>query len=422
MKPIIKVENISKQYHIGATQVGKKNLREAFSDLTTSPLQQFRKLGRSNTETIWALKNFSFEAQPGEVIGFIGANGAGKSTLLKILSRITEPSAGRIELYGRVGSLLEVGTGFHPELSGRENVYLNGAILGMKRTEINRKFDEIVSFSEIEKFLDTPVKYYSSGMYMRLAFSVAAHLDPEILIVDEVLAVGDAAFQQKCLGKMGNEAKAGRTVLFVSHNITAVLQLCNRGIVIDQGQCQWDGDVSTAVSLYRSEMKTIYNEVKFDLEPDKPMQIISMSVTSSSGEVIHLLPHTKPFVLTVEYRVDQWSAGSYVCVDVFNQTDNRILWSSDVSTVDEMKLKRPAGTYVACVTIPGMILAPGRYYFTAAIVAPEGQKVFDARSRAVAVEISDGGSLLSNFGIKPHAATMIPLSWETKRSDGENRA
>jgi len=244
MKPIITVENLSKQYHIGASEGNKRNLREAFTQLARSPLKQFRKLGRTNTETIWALKNINFEVRPGEVIGIIGRNGAGKSTLLKILSRITEPTAGRIRLYGRVGSLLEVGTGFHPELSGRENIYFNGAILGMSRAETSRKFDEIVAFSEVEKFIDTPVKYFSSGMYMRLAFAVAAHLQPEILIVDEVLAVGDSAFQKKCLGKMGDVAKEGRTVLFVSHNMTAVKSLCETAIWLDQGEIMEMGDTA----------------------------------------------------------------------------------------------------------------------------------------------------------------------------------
>ena len=200
--------------------------------------------------TIWALKDVSFEVQQGEVVGIIGRNGAGKSTLLKILSRITDPTEGRVEIHGRVGSLLEVGTGFHPELTGRENIYLNGAILGMKQAEIERKFDEIVAFAEIEKFLDTPVKRYSSGMYVRLAFAVAAHLEPEILLVDEVLAVGDAEFQKKCLGKMGDVAKEGRTVLFVSHNMGAVTTLCKRGILLDTGKISCDEGVSETVKQY----------------------------------------------------------------------------------------------------------------------------------------------------------------------------
>src|SRR6185369_14936693 len=218
MRPIIQVEGLSKQYQIGAQEAAYFTLRETM-------MQMFRPRSHSEARYIWALRDVNFTALPGDVIGVIGKNGAGKSTLLKILSRITEPTTGRIDLYGRVGSLLEVGTGFHPELSGRENILLNGAILGMRRAEILKKFDEIVAFSEIEKFLDTPVKHYSSGMYTRLAFAVAAHLEPDILMIDEVLAVGDAAFQKKCLGKMRDVAGGGRTVLFVSHNLAAIASI-----------------------------------------------------------------------------------------------------------------------------------------------------------------------------------------------------
>ena len=229
MKPVIQAERVSKQYRIGTREVAYETLRESIMEAARSPLKRLRRRnGESSNDTIWALEDVSFEVTPGEVVGIVGRNGAGKSTLLKILSRITEPTSGRIELYGRVASLLEVGTGFHPELTGRENIFLNGAILGMKKAEIDRKFDQIVDFAEIERFIDTPVKRYSTGMYMRLAFAVAAHLEPEILLIDEVLAVGDAAFQKKCLGKLGNVAKGGRTVLFVSHNLQAVADLCSR--------------------------------------------------------------------------------------------------------------------------------------------------------------------------------------------------
>jgi lipopolysaccharide transport system ATP-binding protein len=248
----IRVENLSKRYRIGGPQARYKTIREAMMDLAASPLRRLRSLGQPGpeNETIWALKDVTFEVKRGEVVGIIGRNGAGKTTLLKVLSRITEPTEGYAQIHGRIGSLLEVGTGFHPELTGRENIYLNGAILGMKRTEIDKKFDEIVGFSEIEKFLDTPVKRYSSGMYVRLAFSVAAHLEPEILLVDEVLAVGDAAFQKKCLGKMGDVATEGRTVLFVSHNMAAVENLCRRGLVIDQGRITCSGSQSQAIAEY----------------------------------------------------------------------------------------------------------------------------------------------------------------------------
>jgi lipopolysaccharide transport system ATP-binding protein len=246
---MIQVENLSKRYSIGHLS-GREGLRHAMEDFFRNP-SRWLKARRNGHEDFWALENLSFEVKAGEVVGIIGRNGAGKSTLLKILSRITEPTTGRIRIAGRVASLLEVGTGFHQELTGRENIFLNGAILGMSKTEIKRKFDEIVTFSEIEKFLDTPVKRYSSGMYMRLAFAVAAHLEPEILIVDEVLAVGDAAFQKKCLGKMQEVSKnQGRTVLFVSHNMSAVLQLTTRGIVLDKGRIHFNGPTAEAVEHY----------------------------------------------------------------------------------------------------------------------------------------------------------------------------
>jgi lipopolysaccharide transport system ATP-binding protein len=233
----IRVRNLSKQYQIGARERGYRTFQEALIKAVKSPFERFRRLsGRAGAaESFWALRDASFDIQEGEVVGIIGRNGAGKSTLLKILSQITEPTTGEVELHGRVGSLLEVGTGFHPELTGRENVYLNGAILGMKRAEIKRQFDDIVAFAEVEKFLDTPVKRYSSGMYMRLAFAVAAHLEPEILVVDEVLAVGDAAFQKKCLGKMSAVSQQGRTVLFVSHNMNAIEALCTRALMLNAG-------------------------------------------------------------------------------------------------------------------------------------------------------------------------------------------
>lgn len=248
----IRVENLSKRYRIGTRQAGYATIRETVADLAAAPFRRLRRLGQPTPreELIWALKDVSFEVKHGEVLGIIGRNGAGKTTLLKVLSRITEPTEGEAEMHGRVGSLLEVGTGFHPELTGRENIYLSGAILGMKRTEIDKKFDEIVQFAEIEKFLDTPAKRYSSGMYVRLAFAVAAHLEPEILLVDEVLAVGDAEFQKKCLGKIGDVAKEGRTVLFVSHNMVAVRGLCNASLRLAEGRIADRGEPDAVISRY----------------------------------------------------------------------------------------------------------------------------------------------------------------------------
>jgi ABC-type polysaccharide/polyol phosphate transport system ATPase subunit len=259
MSVVISIEHLAKAYRLGQINTGtfSYDLQLWWARLRGKP-NPFWRIGDAdeehrNGETLWALKDVSFTVQQGEVLGIIGRNGAGKSTLLKILSRVTAPTSGRVRVKGRIASLLEVGTGFHPELTGRENIYLNGAILGMKRDEITRKFDEIVGFAEIEKFIDTPVKRYSSGMYVRLAFAVAAHLEPEILVVDEVLAVGDAAFQKKCLGKMGDVAKEGRTVLFVSHNMAALSAICDRCLLIEKGEKKLDGSVKTVIDDYLAE-------------------------------------------------------------------------------------------------------------------------------------------------------------------------
>jgi lipopolysaccharide transport system ATP-binding protein len=293
MLPMIKVKGLSKRYYLGE-QHGYNSLRETLTAKIRLPLHRLnsrnRSIGRKIQSHVWALRDVSFEVMPGDVLGIIGRNGSGKSTLLKILSRITDPSDGEVELYGRVGSLLEVGTGFHPELTGRENVFLNGAILGMKRTEIAKKFDEIVDFSGVEKFLDTPVKRYSSGMYVRLAFAVAAHLEPEILLVDEVLAVGDGEFQKKCLGKMDEVARGGRTVLFVSHNLTAVEGLCKSAILLESGGLKMIGRSTELVSAY-AKMTTEAGGMFADLREHSgrtresiPM-ITEVSVESDGGTV-----------------------------------------------------------------------------------------------------------------------------------------
>jgi lipopolysaccharide transport system ATP-binding protein len=254
MKPIIQVRNLSKLYHIGAQRASYGSLRESLASWAQRPLDVLWRRRTREHPTIWALKDINLDVMPGEVVGIIGRNGAGKSTLLKVLSRITEPTEGEVNLFGRVGSLLEVGTGFHPELTGRENIFLNGAVLGMRRAEIDRKFDEIVAFAEVEKFIDTPVKHYSSGMYVRLAFAVAAHLEPEILLVDEVLAVGDAQFQKKCLGKMGDVARGGRTVLLVSHNLAAITNLCRAVVVLEAGKARAFTNAEEGVRAYAQGM------------------------------------------------------------------------------------------------------------------------------------------------------------------------
>jgi lipopolysaccharide transport system ATP-binding protein len=252
MRPIVQVRNLSKRYHLRWSRNTHPTLREALVGAVKAPFE--RLAGRNGSESaLWALRNVSFEVKPGEVIGIIGPNGAGKSTLLKILSRITKPTEGEADIYGRVGSLLEIGTGFHPDLTGRENIYLNAAILGMRRAEIRRKLDEIIAFSEVDQFLEMPVKFYSSGMYVRLAFAVAAHLEPEVLILDEVLAVGDANFQKKCLTKMNEVRREGRTVFFVSHNMESIKQLCNRVFLVNAGQVSEGADMLATIAQYTGD-------------------------------------------------------------------------------------------------------------------------------------------------------------------------
>ncbi|MGH7773113.1 MAG: polysaccharide ABC transporter ATP-binding protein, partial [Candidatus Binatia bacterium] len=308
----LRVESLSKKYVVSAVQQRHDTLRDQLMDGVNSV---FRRTGKSHAggNTFWALKDVSFEVRQGEVMGIIGRNGAGKSTLLKILARVTEPTAGRAEMCGRVGSLLEVGTGFDRELSGRENIYLSGAILGMRKAEIARKFDEMVAFAEVEKFVDTPVKRYSSGMYLRLAFAVAAHLESEILVVDEVLAVGDASFQKKCLGKMGEVGRSGRTILFVSHNMGAITRLCNRALWLDGGRLRASGDVDEVLAGYLSSGANAEGEMRFseDLNNCPGSEYVRLSavrVRNHERAVANVLDVRFPFSVEMDYHILRPSA------------------------------------------------------------------------------------------------------------------
>jgi lipopolysaccharide transport system ATP-binding protein len=306
-QPAIIVEGISKRYRLGHANTRHQTFREMAMGMIAAPFRKLRAAGEAGNEgeEFWALKDLNFEVQPGEVVGIIGRNGAGKSTLLKILSRITEPTSGQIRLRGRVASLLEVGTGFHPELTGRENIYLNGAILGMRRAEITKKFDEIVAFAETEKFLDTPVKFYSSGMYVRLAFAVAAHLEPEILIVDEVLAVGDAEFQKKCLGKMKEVSEGGgRTVLFVSHNMVAIRALCTSAVLLSKGQMSMADTVEAVVEQY---MRPIGNRSEVIRTFSQPLNVplwMTKAFLLLDGNATSTIPMGSNITLEVHFRAD----------------------------------------------------------------------------------------------------------------------
>jgi homopolymeric O-antigen transport system ATP-binding protein len=375
-RPIIISDKISKRYLLhGASGVETRMGYHAFTfrNTLTDSFNQVKRLvrggqhdGRPKTLDFWALQDVSFEVKRGQVVALIGRNGAGKSTLLKILSRITEPTRGTIRLRGRVASLLEVGTGFHPELTGRENIYLNGTILGMRKLEIDRKFDQIVAFSEIEKFLETPVKRYSSGMYVRLAFAIAAHLEPEILIVDEVLAVGDYAFQKKCLGKMRDVASGdGRTVLFVSHNMGAISQLCEVGIQLEQGKVAMIGPVRDVIKSYmKSGLDRNAAQAHFEIDPTKPGQFLSAEILHSDNSPSSDFSCDEPITIRLRYEVRQVVAGTYLTLYLQNMEGTRVLFSDVRDTSPDIGERLGVGVHTFQITIPGRLLAPTSYLLT----------------------------------------------------------
>jgi lipopolysaccharide transport system ATP-binding protein len=377
-EPVIIVENLSKRYMIGRQRTTNDGLRHVLQDATLTPFRWLRSLGKasktmvskgpsSTHEEFWALKDVAFEVQEGEAVAIIGRNGAGKSTLLKVLSRITEPTRGRICIMGRVASLLEVGTGFHPELTGRENIFLNGAILGMTRLEIKRKFDEIVAFAELDKFLNTPVKRYSSGMYVRLAFAVAAHLEPEIMVVDEVLAVGDAAFQQKCLAKMGTISKNGRTVLFVSHNIAAVSALCTKAILIDNGSIVASGSTEMVVHTYLNRTRDIAGiplSQRKDRKGDGGVRFKKVSILNERLEAVETVLSGQNISIAFEYDLRDADTVNRVIVQTnfFGAFGQPLFgcWSKS-SHHDLLTLRRGSRLLGS---IPRLPLQPGVYALT----------------------------------------------------------
>jgi lipopolysaccharide transport system ATP-binding protein len=411
MKPIIRVQGLGKQYELGGARVPYSTLRESLMDLARRPVRALRNNGNATT-TIWALKDLDFEIVPGEIVGIIGRNGAGKSTLLKILSRITEPTLGRVELYGRVASLLEVGTGFHPELTGRENIFLNGSILGMTRREIERKFDEIVAFSEVERFLDTPVKRYSSGMYVRLAFAVAAHLQPEILVVDEVLAVGDYAFQQKCLNKMQDVSTGGRTVLFVSHNMGAISRLCQRCIVLDKGRIVSSGPTAAAVQTYMTSGLMERAEFTQSESADKAVNLLRIALVDESGEVRSEVPYDGSLRFMLEYEVNQTVTGTSVGIALFTVDGTCVLGSGDFDSHPELLGTRTPGRYKTSVEIPRCWLNTGRYTVTVYIANATTGVVYD-QLEAIVFSIVDTGTPGSRHGVARKGVLQPILDWTT---------
>ncbi len=375
MTKAIRVEHLSKRYRIGAEQTKFRYgmMREVLVDVAMTPVRLVRSLsgkgmrGSASFSYIWALDDVSFDLDEGRVLGIVGRNGAGKSTLLKVLSRVTEPTKGAVSVRGRVGSLLEVGTGFHPELTGRENIYMNGAVLGMRRAEIDRKFDEIVDFSEVSQFIDTPVKRYSSGMYLRLAFAVAAHLEPEILVVDEVLAVGDAEFQKKCLGKMGDVAQQGRTVLFVSHNMSAILRLTQEAIVLKKGQLIKRAPTQEAVDFYLSSGQAETGERVWepdDIPPSAaPFKPIALRIKDQRGKIVDTVRSTEPVTVEWEYQLDAPLTGLRVGMYLSTMRGEYVFTAFDVDDARQFEQfgARPAGHYFSRCCLPADFLNEGRY-------------------------------------------------------------
>jgi len=425
MKTAIKINEVSKRYRIGGLHPGYMTFREMLGGLVTAP---FRKLKSGNgSQTLWALSNINLEIGQGELVGIIGHNGAGKSTLLKILSRVTKPTTGEVELFGRIGSLLEVGTGFHPDLTGRENIFLSGAILGMRRKEIERKFDEIVAFSELEKFIETSVKWYSSGMYVRLAFSVAAHLEPEILMMDEVLAVGDAAFQHKCLDKMNAIRQQGRTILFVSHDMAAITRLCRRVVLLENGVVSFDGEPREVVKHYLSSSLKTGAIREWNSQPDAPgdqvARLRKVRVRTNDGVTTAVVDIRQPFGIEITYDV---LADGHALMPVieFNNEEGTELFSTHDTSSDWRRQPRPSGTYTSTVQIPGNLLAEGSLVGHVSIMSHFPATVLHAQERnAVAFQVVDspaGDSARGDY-VGPMPGVIRPLlKWTTAMQPREN--
>ena len=410
--PAISVHNLSKEYVIGGRSKPQETFREMLAEAIMSPYRRYRHLTGdvSKEERFFALQGVSFEVNPGEVVGIIGENGAGKSTLLKILSGITEPTAGRIEITGRTSSLLEVGTGFHSELTGRENIFLNGALLGMRKEEIRKKFDEIVAFSEVEKFIDTPVKHYSSGMYVRLAFAVAAHLEPEILIVDEVLAVGDARFQKKCLGRMDEIGKEGRTVLLVSHNMQVIQSLCRRAILLNDGKIEFDGGVVSAVTEYSRSFSEIVVERSWSETEESPgnesVRLQGVRVVPEIGWEGELLTVKMPFRMEFTYRL--LIPGTFFFVGVyFRSINGEIIFRSASAPLEEA----PQGIYRSTCHVPGDLLNNGKYTVDLYFVR-DGSTVLYKAENSLVFEVHDAEREPGSFLGELPGAVRPKLQWE----------
>lgn len=418
---VINVENLSKRYIIGHQRDARDGLRHRLEDAFRNPLKWMLNRKRqlqAGREEFWALKDVSFEIKRGEVVGIIGRNGAGKSTLLKILSRITEPTTGRIRIKGRVASLLEVGTGFHQELTGRENIFLNGAILGMSKGEIKRKFDEIVAFAEVEKFLDTPVKRYSSGMYVRLAFSVAAHLEPDILIIDEVLAVGDSQFQSKCIGKMEDVASScGRTVLFVSHNMGVISRLCEHSVLLESGKLITHGRTPEVVTRYLTSGADTAGFKKWKSGPEAarngPVVPNQVRVLSAEGKMTGHVDITRPFSIELHYEILEKVPTFRVALRFLTSDGTLAFTSADSGSPRFTTKPTQPGHYVCACEIPGNLLNEGQYFVTISGDIPFQQVLFHEES-AICFTVEQTGGVSSRFPEKWAGAVCPKLEWFTR--------
>ena len=426
----IRVSGLGKQYRIGTRQEPYKTFRDLLTDAALKPIRALRSIGRrrgeqasSSSDTVWALRDISFEVKPGEVVGIIGRNGAGKSTLLKILARITEPTEGIGEIHGRIGSLLEVGTGFHGELSGRENIYLSGAILGMRKAEIDRKFNEMVQFAEVEKFIDTPVKHYSSGMYLRLAFAVAAHLEPEILLIDEVLAVGDSAFQKKCLGKMNDVAAAGRTVLFVSHNLGAMVNLCPRAILLSQGRKVADGPSHDVVAQYVQSGVEFMSERVWESPENAPgndtvrlhrVRVLSLGAATRDVSI------EEPVSVEIEFWNLRNDAELSSNIHLLDKMGVEVLSSANFRstslTLDEWSgRKYPAGLFRSTCTIPGHFLNEGLYSVNV-LVLNRNRRIELLAREVISFDVHDTGAMRAEWMGGRWLGVIRPkLAWHTEQ-------
>ncbi len=432
---VIRVEKISKRYRIGEKEKGYKTFREAIIDGIAAPVRNFKRLQKltkfknekhkeQSNDIIWALKDVNMEVKQGEVVGIIGRNGAGKTTLLKILSRITEPTLGDVKLYGRVSSLLEVGTGFHPELTGRENIFLNGAILGMRKTEIVQKFDEIVDFSEIGKFIDTPVKRYSSGMYVRLAFAVAGHLEPEILLVDEVLAVGDVAFQKKCMGKMSDVARTGRTVLFVSHNMGAIRNLCERVLLIDDGKIVLDDTAEHTITRYLDQglvvgaiasTSDIEARMQGVIKRDKPyIRFREIALLNGSGHPQKSFYSDEAIIVSVTYECLQPAKDLRILLQVVDENNVPILTTQNVDDPDTLANfhRFDQGIYNASCILPENTFGEKKLFLTVHLIYPKTEHLHV--DKILEFDIKFVGYNNVQYGAFPNVFIRPRLSWTIK--------